>query len=99
MAIEKLSDDEVERRLGETPGWSVVDDMLHRELRFDDFVRAFGFMASVAVVAESLNHHPEWRNVYNQVAIDLVTHDAGGLSEHDFELAARINRLVADQLV
>lgn len=88
-----LPDDEISRRLGDRPGWDLVDGMLHRELRFDDFVTAFGFMASVAIVAEKMNHHPEWSNVYNRVTVRLTTHDAGGITDLDFQLADRIDAL------
>jgi 4a-hydroxytetrahydrobiopterin dehydratase len=64
-----------------------------REFEFADFVRAFGFMTQVALLAETLNHHPEWSNVYGRVRIVLTTHDAGGLSTNDIELAQRIDRL------
>jgi len=90
----KLGEDEVRARLARVPGWELVGGKLHRELRFADFSRAFGFMASVAVVAEARDHHPEWSNVYNRVVVDLTTHDAGGISERDFELAEAIDRLL-----
>ena len=90
-----LPDDEISRRLEERPGWELVDGKLHRELRFDDFVSAFGFMASVAIVAEKMDHHPEWSNVYNRVTVDLTTHDAGGITDKDFALAGQIDRLAA----
>jgi 4a-hydroxytetrahydrobiopterin dehydratase len=89
----KLSPDDIEARLGALPGWHVRDAMLHRELKFDSFVRAFGFMTQVALVAERMNHHPEWSNVYGTVRIDLTTHDAGGISALDFELATHIEAL------
>ena len=82
-------------RLAELPGWEVVDGKLHRELRFADFVTAWGVMSSIAIAAEKLNHHPEWSNVYSRVVIDLVTHDAGGITERDLELAAAVDRLAA----
>lgn len=93
MAVRKLSDDEITRRLDGLEGWSLEDGKLHRTFEFDDFVNAFGFMASVALIAEGLGHHPEWTNVYNRVTIDLTTHDAGGISEHDFTFATRVSRL------
>ena len=94
--IRRLAEAEVREKLSEIPSWRVVSGKLRREFRFADFVEAFGFMAKVAVVAEKLDHHPEWSNVYARVVIELVTHDAGGLSERDFELARRIDRLAAD---
>ena len=90
----KLTDDIVQSLLDERPDWSVVEGKLHRELKFADFNQAFGFMTRVALVAESMNHHPEWFNVYSTVRIDLATHDAGGITELDFELAAKIDALV-----
>ena len=90
---QKLSDTDIQARLGNMPGWSVVDGKLHREYKFQDFVHAFGFMASAALVAESMNHHPEWFNVYSTVNVDLATHDAGGITELDFTLAGKMEEL------
>ena len=76
------------------PNWVVNGDRLHRDLQFKSFVEAFGFMAQVALLAESKNHHPNWSNVYNRVSIDLTTHDLGGLSSLDVELASAIDALL-----
>lgn len=78
------------------PGWSVVDGKLHREFRFPDFVAAFGFMTRVALAAEARNHHPEWSNVYGRVVVDLTTHDAGGVTALDLELARTLNALAGE---
>ncbi|MFM7393443.1 MAG: 4a-hydroxytetrahydrobiopterin dehydratase [Cyanobium sp.] len=75
------------------PDWSLVNGKLHREFRFADFSAAFGFMTQVALAAETLGHHPEWSNVWNRVSIDLTTHDTGGLSTLDRDLASRIDRI------
>lgn len=88
---QRLSDGEIETFLGTRPAWTIVDGKLHRELHFGDFAEAFAFMTRVAIHAEKLDHHPEWSNVWNRVTIDLVTHDAGGLTELDIELADRID--------
>lgn len=88
-----LPQDAIVDRLAQRPGWELVGGKLHRELRFDDFAAAFGFMASVALVAEKMDHHPEWRNVWNTVEIDLTTHSAGGVTDADFTLAERIDEL------
>ena len=88
-----LADDVVRTRLAELPGWSQGDGRITRTFRFDDFVAAFGFMASVALVAERMNHHPEWRNVYRTVEVELRTHDAGGVTDRDFELARAMNAI------
>jgi 4a-hydroxytetrahydrobiopterin dehydratase len=93
MARSKLPEDEVTRRLAEVTGWTLHAGKLHREYKFADFVEAFGFMASAALVAERMNHHPEWFNVWNTVEVDLTTHDAGGITARDFELAAAMERL------
>jgi len=93
MATTKLTDAEINAQLEEVSGWTVENEKLHKEFQFDSFVEAFGFMASVALIAESMNHHPEWFNVYNRVTVDLATHDAGGISALDFELAQKIDAL------
>lgn len=76
-------------------GWSVRDGKLHKELAFADFVEAFGFMAAAALCAERRNHHPDWSNVYNRVTVDLSTHDVGGITMFDVELARDMDRLAA----
>ena len=77
-------------------GWAVVDGKLHRELEFNDFVEAFGFMAMVALLAEKANHHPDWSNSYNKVVLDLVSHDKGGITDRDHDLAAKINKALGE---
>jgi 4a-hydroxytetrahydrobiopterin dehydratase len=95
----KLAEAQVQEGLRDLPQWSVADGKLHREYRFGSFVEAFGFMASAALVAESMNHHPEWFNVYHTVKIDLTTHDAGGITENDLEMARRFEKLAAPRAV
>ena len=90
----KLTEDEIRTRMGELPGWEYLEGKLHRELRFKDFAQAFGFMTALALVAEKMNHHPDWSNVYHRVVIDLSTHDVGGVSDRDFELATVVNEFV-----
>ena len=90
---QKLSEAEVRARLPEIPGWELVEGTLQKTFRFASFVQAFGFMSSVALVAEAMNHHPDWTNVYNRVTIGLNTHDVGGISALDFALAKRIEEL------
>jgi 4a-hydroxytetrahydrobiopterin dehydratase len=94
MAAQPLSASQIANLSNELPAWSLVDGKLHRELRFGDFSEAFGFMARVALAAEQLGHHPEWSNVWNRVVIELTTHDTGGLSQLDVELARRIDALM-----
>ena len=89
--VRKLSKPEIDAAMDSVPGWTLKGDGIERNYKFDDFVAAFGFMARVALLAEKADHHPEWSNVYNKVAIRLTTHDAGGLSGQDFALAKAID--------
>ncbi len=89
----RLTDEQVQARLQVFSAWRLEQGKLQRTLTFGDFVEAFGFMTRVALVAERMDHHPEWFNVWNTVRIDLNTHDAGGLTELDFKLAERIDAL------
>jgi 4a-hydroxytetrahydrobiopterin dehydratase len=93
MPAQKLSDAEVKEQLARAKGWTLVNGKLHREFECKDFVAAFGNMTRVALVAEAMNHHPEWFNVWNKVVIDLNTHSVKGISNLDFELAEKINAI------
>jgi 4a-hydroxytetrahydrobiopterin dehydratase len=93
--VEKLSEADITGRLPEVPGWELTDGKLQRTFTFGNFVQAFGFMTSVALLAESMDHHPDWSNVYHRVNIGLNTHDVGGISQLDFDLAKKINDLVS----
>jgi len=95
---EKLSPARIESAVRTLPGWSVQGGRLRREFRFKTFVEAFGFMTQVALLAESKNHHPEWWNTYNRVTIELPTHESGGITERDVDLAVRISELAAGLL-
>lgn len=97
MSIDKLPAAELEQKLLALPGWVIEQHKLYRLFTFANFVEAFGFMSRVALLAESMDHHPEWSNVYSRVEIFLTTHDAGGISERDFILAERINELLPAQ--
>jgi len=88
-----LAHEEIESRLAVLEGWSLENGKLHRRFQFADFAEAFGFMTRAAILAEKMDHHPEWSNVYNRVEVDLTTHDAGGLTELDFGLAAQMNSI------
>ncbi|MGA0997840.1 MAG: 4a-hydroxytetrahydrobiopterin dehydratase [Vulcanococcus sp.] len=94
MAAVPLTPAEIDQLPQQLPGWSLVDGKLHRELVFADFNEALGFMSRVALIAEAMGHHPEWRNVWNRVVVDLTTHDTGGLSNLDRQLAQRISALL-----
>jgi 4a-hydroxytetrahydrobiopterin dehydratase len=94
---EKLTGDARNQALGKLAGWSEVRgrDAITRKFVFRNFSEAFGFMTRAALVAEKLDHHPEWFNVYKTVEVTLSTHDAGGVTELDIELAQAMNRLAA----
>lgn len=89
MAV--LDDDRIDSELARLDGWERDGNHIRRRFRFADFREAWGFMSRVALSAEAMDHHPEWHNVYNSVSIGLSTHDAGGLTEKDFRLAAEID--------
>ena len=88
-----LSTDEIEAAVAARPAWRLDGDHLRREFRFADFSAAFAFMTRVAMVAEQLDHHPEWSNVYNRVDLRITTHDAGGLTELDLAFVDRVDTL------
>ena len=94
---EKLTGSARKTALGRLDGWSEVDgrDAIKRTFTFKDFNEAFGFMARAALIAEKLDHHPEWFNVYNKVEVTLATHDAGGVTDRDVRLAEAMDRLAA----
>jgi len=89
----KLSPAEIQASLVQLSGWMLTDGKLHREYQFKNFVEAFGFMASAALEAEKMNHHPEWFNVWRHVKVDLHTHAVGGVTILDFELAQKLESL------
>jgi 4a-hydroxytetrahydrobiopterin dehydratase len=91
MSRAKLTSTELETALSTLEGWSVVSGKLHKQYSFPDFVHAFGFMATAAIAIEKRNHHPEWSNVYNRVTVDLATHDAGGITGLDVDLAKMLD--------
>ena len=93
MSLVKLSDEEINNELTILSGWSVKDGKLHKDFQFDSFNEAFGFMTRASMEIEKMNHHPEWFNVYNKLSIDLMTHDAGGITKNDIQLAKILNTL------
>ena len=93
MGLIKLSDEQIRKELTDLPGWSIVNGKLHKDFVFKDFIEAFGFMSTAALHIEKMNHHPEWFNVYNKIKVDLTTHDAGGITQNDINLARILNSL------
>ena len=88
-----LTNLELNEVLKELDGWKVIDNQLSKEFKFKGFIRAFGFMTEVAITAETMDHHPEWSNVYNKVIINLLTHSEGGITLLDKELAMKIDSI------
>lgn len=96
--INQLSNTEIEAKIkilndGISQSWIIKNAKLYKSFAFNDFVRAFDFMTKISVIAENINHHPDWSNIYNKVDIYLTTHEVEGISERDFELAALIEEL------
>jgi 4a-hydroxytetrahydrobiopterin dehydratase len=91
----KLSDSELQSAVRKLRGWTVSKGKLHREYKFADFIHAFGFMATAAIAIQAMGHHPEWSNVYDAVTVDLTTHDAGGITNKDLELAGKLDGFAA----
>ena len=89
----KLSAEEISEQLKNLQGWSIKDEKLHKDFEFESFNEAFGFMTRASMEIEKMNHHPEWFNVYNKISVDLMTHDAGGITKNDIQLAKILNSL------
>ena len=83
----------IEKEVDNMAGWTILDGKLHKEFIFDDFKTAFEFMNNAAKKCEEMNHHPEWANIYNKVTVNLVTHDAGGITQNDIDLGKFLNTL------
>lgn len=97
MAKPLLTKDALTALTETRPQWTLSDDTksISRTFKFGNFIEAFGFMAQAAIIAEKMDHHPEWFNVYNRVEVTLTTHDSGGVTELDAELAKRMDALIA----
>ena len=95
--LRRLETDEIESALGELDGWTLLDGKLCRKYVFADFVEAMGFMMQAAIWAQVLDHHPDWSNLYRTVQVELETHDVGGISSLDFQLARKMNEIAAQR--
>lgn len=95
--MKKLNTQEIEKKLLRFPDWEYYDNALHAEFEFDNFKDCFGAMSRIAFECEAQNHHPEWTNIYNTLSISLSTHDAGGVTDKDFNLADAIEMIVEVQ--
>ena len=99
MPRQKLSGEEIQAALSNLPGWSVKDGKLHKQFKFKTFAQALGWMVTVGVQADKMDHHPEWCNVYNRVEVSLVTHDLdNSISSWDVELAGRMEETAVSLL-
>jgi len=92
--MNKLSEQDIEKRLLRFPDWDYYEDAIHAEFEFENFKDCFSAMSRIAFECEALNHHPNWSNVYNVLTISLSTHDAGGVTNRDFKLAEAIETIV-----
>ena len=92
--MNKLTEEEIEKRLLQFPDWDYYDDAIHAEFEFDNFKDCFSAMSRIAFECEALNHHPDWSNVYNVLTISLSTHSVHGVTEKDFKLAKAIEAIV-----
>jgi 4a-hydroxytetrahydrobiopterin dehydratase len=96
MRPTRYTDQEIQANLKEISNWQLLDNSISKDFTFKNFSAAFAFLTQIAMAAEKLNHHPEIKNVYNKVSIQLNTHDVGGLTELDFKLAKQIDKLLAN---
>ena len=93
--MERLTEPEIQARMATLDtAWAITGKFIHREVVFKNFREAFSFMTAVALVAEKSDHHPDWKNVYNKVTIDLNTHDADGITAKDFAMAGEIDKIL-----
>ena len=88
-----LSNKQLNECLEDLDGWSIENEKLSKTFKFSSFIQAFGFMTQVAITSETMDHHPEWSNVYNRVEINLITHSEGGITKLDIELAIKIDSI------
>tara|TARA_Y100001968_G_scaffold278633_1_gene274065 strand:- start:998 stop:1285 length:288 start_codon:yes stop_codon:yes gene_type:complete len=89
-----INENELTIFIEKNPSWTIYNQTIKKEFKFDNFVDAFGFMSKVALLSERINHHPDWQNTYNKVTIELTTHDKGGITNKDIKLAESIDKLI-----
>jgi len=95
--MEKLSEEDIEKQILQLPEWDYFDNAIHAEFEFENFKDCFSAMSRIAFECEALNHHPNWSNVYNVLKISISTHDAGGVTLKDFQLAKAIEAIVEEE--
>ena len=92
--VSLIEQNQLDYFIEKNPSWMIDNKSIKKEFKFDNFINAFGFMCKVALLAEKINHHPNWQNSYNKVTIELTTHDKGGITNNDLELAEAIDKLL-----
>tara|TARA_B100000214_G_scaffold52450_1_gene33232 strand:+ start:918 stop:1205 length:288 start_codon:yes stop_codon:yes gene_type:complete len=92
--VNLIKQNQLEIFIKKNPSWIIYNNSIKKEFKFDDFIDAFGFMTKVAILAEKMDHHPDWQNTYNKVTINLTTHDKGGITSNDIKLAEFIDKLI-----
>ena len=92
--VSLINENQINEFIRKNPSWTLSSKRIKKEFIFENFVEAFGFMSKVALLAESLGHHPNWQNTYNKVTIELTTHDKGGITNNDIMLAESIDKLI-----
>ena len=92
--ISLLEKNQLDYFIKKNPSWEIDNKTIKKEFKFDDFIDAFGFMSKVALLSEKMDHHPDWQNTYNKVKINLTTHDKGGITNNDINLAESIDKLI-----
>ena len=93
MSIAKASQQEIDCFLDDYPQWSMRENKIHRAFVFNNFIEAFGFMTQSALIAERNDHHPQWSNTYKKVSVELMTHEAEGITSRDFDLAKAMDKI------
>ena len=99
MEVKKLLDEEIKSKLTKLLNWKIKNGKLHKLFKFKTFNQAFSFMTGTAMVCEKMNHHPEWSNVYGNVDVELITHKVAGLTELDFELAEKMDKIAWESFI
>ena len=92
--VSLIEQNELDYFIEKNPSWIIDKKTIKKEFIFDDFIHAFGFMSKVALLSEKMDHHPDWQNTYNKVKINLTTHDKGGITCNDINLAESIDKLI-----
>jgi 4a-hydroxytetrahydrobiopterin dehydratase len=94
LMVSLLEQNQLDYFIKNNPSWIIDNKIIKKEFEFDNFINAFGFMSKVALLSEKMNHHPDWQNTYNKVKINLTTHDKGGITTNDIQLAKSIDKLI-----